>query len=104
MNSLPQRFVEDKALRDAAKAVVDADLAIVKTSFAEQGVGGLVRGKITGKIKRRISTGARDVLDQATAQASDHPGVLAVLVGAVILWFARAPLLEWLGFGDEGEP
>lgn len=100
MNALPPRFHEDKALRDAAKAVLDADLAHFKASLDEQGIGGRVKDQITGKMKRRVVSGARDVLAQAKEQASDHRGVLAVLVGALIMWLAREPLLGWLGFAE----
>jgi hypothetical protein len=101
MTSLPKRYVEDKALRDAAKGVLEADLEHFKATLAEQGLAGRVQAQITGKIKRRISAGAQDVLAQAKETASDHRGVLAVLVGALILWFARAPLLELLGLDDD---
>lgn len=97
MTALPPRFQQDKALRDAAKAVLDADLAHFKASLDDQGIGGRVKAQITGKVKRRVVSGARDVLAQAKEQASDHRGVLAVLVGAIILWLAREPLLGWLG-------
>lgn len=100
MSALPQRFIEDKALRDAAKAVLDADIALFKASLEQQGIAGRVRSQITGKMQRRVINGARDVLDQAKEQASDHPGVLAILIGAIILWFAREPLLDLFGLGD----
>lgn len=99
MTALPQRFIEDKALRDAAKAVLDADLAHLNDSLAAQGIAGRVRAQLTGKVRRRISAGARDVLDQAKGAAEDNRGVLAVLVGALVLWLAREPLLSALGLG-----
>lgn len=101
MKPLPTRFIEDKALRDAAKAVLDADLALFKAGLAEKGIAGRLRDQITGKVRRRVVGGARDVLEQAKTQASDHPGALAVLIGAIILWFAREPLLGLLGLGDD---
>lgn len=103
MTSLPRQFREDKALRDAAKAVLDADIAHFKESIAEEGIGGRLKSQITGKVKRRVSSGAQDILDQAREQASDHRGVLALLVGAIVLWFARTPILGWLGLRDEDE-
>ncbi|MFN3988713.1 MAG: hypothetical protein ACK4IS_00485 [Erythrobacter sp.] len=104
MTSLPKRYLEDKALRDAARQVLDADLEHFKASLAEQGLVGRVGGQITGKVKRRISAGARDVLEQAKGVADDHRGVLAVLVGALVLWLAREPLLALLGLDDADEP
>lgn len=93
MTALPPRYVEDKALRDAAKGVLEADVAHFKAALDEQGIAGRVRAQITGKVKNRISAGAQDVIAQAKSAADDHRGVLAVLVGALILWLAREPLL-----------
>ena len=101
MPSLPQRFIEDKALRDAAKGVLDADLAHFQKVLAEQGITGRVRAQITGKVKNRISAGARDVLEQARDAAGDHRGVIAVLVAALVLWLAREPLLGLFGLTSE---
>lgn len=98
MTSLPKRYLEDKALRDAAKGVLEADLEHFKAALGEQGIAGRVRSQLTGKVRQRISAGARDVLEQAKGAAEDHSGVLAVLIGALVLWLARAPLLDLLGF------
>jgi hypothetical protein len=103
VTSLPQRFHEDKALRDAAKAVLDADLEHFKSSLDEEGIGGRVRSQITGKVKRRVVTGAQDILEQAKEQANDHRSVLAILLGAVMLWFMREPILGWAGLGEESD-
>lgn len=103
MTALPRQFREDKALRDAAKAMLAADVAHFKESIAEEGIAGRLKSQITGKVKRRVSSGAQDLLDQAKEQASDHRGVLALLVGAIILWFARTPILGLLGLREEDE-
>lgn len=106
MSRLPRQFEEDRALRDAARKVLDADLAHLKDGLAEQGIAGRVKAQVMGRISNRISEGARDVFDQAKEKASDHRGVLAALIGAIILWFAREPLLQFLGLDtdeDEGD-
>ena len=77
MTRLPARFIEDRALRDAARAVIEEDIA-------------------------RIRDGASDVLEQAKQQASDHRGVLALLVGAILLWLMRVPLLALL-LGEDSD-
>jgi predicted ATPase len=100
MSRLPRQFEEDRALRDAARKVLDADLTHLKESHAEQGIVGRIKAQVMGRISNRISDGARDVLDQAKEKASDHRGVLAALLGAIILWFARGPLLQFLGLDD----
>jgi predicted ATPase len=95
MTRLPDRFIEDRAIRDAARAVLAEDIEHLRTSLAEEGIASRVSSGVTGTISNRIRTGARDVLEQAKAQAGDNKGVLALLVGALVLWFARGPILEW---------
>lgn len=102
MTRLPDRFIEDRALRDAARAVLVEDIERLRANLGEQGIASRVSSGVTGTISARIRTGARDVLAQAKAQAGDHKGVLAVLIGAIILWFARGPILGWIEeLGDE---
>lgn len=96
MTRLPDRFIEDRAIRDAARAVLAEDIEHLRASLSEEGIASRVSSGVTGTISNRIRTGARDVLEQAKAQAGDNKGVLAVLVGALVLWFARGPILEWI--------
>jgi hypothetical protein len=108
MTGLPQRFIEDRAMRDAARAVLVEDIEHLRASLSEQSIASRVTSGVTGTITSRIRTGARDVLAQAKAQAGDHKGVLAILLGAIILWLARGPILDWIDDwakdGDEFEP
>lgn len=101
MTRLPERFIEDRALRDAAHAVLEEDLARLRTSLSEQSVASRMSSSVSGTISSRISAGASDVLAQAKTLASDRYGVLALLVGAILLWFARQPLLEWFNALDD---
>ncbi|OBV12675.1 hypothetical protein [Erythrobacter dokdonensis] len=93
MTDLPARYLEDRALRDAARAVLDEDMARLRASLAEQGVASRVSSSVGSTVSSRIRTGANDVLEQAKQRASDNPGVLAVLIGAILLWLMRAPIL-----------
>ena len=95
MTHLPDRFIEDRALRDAARAVVLADIERLRASIGEEGIASRVSSGVSSTISGRIRAGARDVLAQATAQASDYKGALALLLGAIILWFSRGPILDW---------
>lgn len=95
MTSLPPRFLEDRALRDKARAVLAEDIERLRDSLSEEGIASRVSSGVSSSISTRIRTGARDVLAQAKAQAADSKGVLALLVGAILLWFARAPLFAW---------
>lgn len=96
MTHLPRRFIEDRALRDAARAVLVDDIERLRANLSQESIASRVSSGVTGTISSRIRTGAADVLAQAKAQAGDHKGVLAMLMGAIILWFARGPILDWL--------
>lgn len=100
MSRLPPRFLEDRAMRDAARAVLEEDIARLRASLGEQGVASRVSSSVGTTITGRIRAGANDVLEQARQTASDYRGVLAVLVGAILLWLMRGPLLALI----EGEP
>jgi len=99
MTALPARFIEDRALRDAARAVLEEDVARLRESLEEEGVTSRVTSSVGTNITGRIRAGANDVLEQAKQAASDHRGVLAVLIGAILLWLMRGPLLALI----EGE-
>lgn len=103
MTPLPDRFIEDRALRDAARAVLTDDLARLRENLSEQGLASRVSSSVSSTITGRMKAGARDVLAQARAQAGDHKGVLALLIGAIILFFARGPILDWLDDSEEAE-
>jgi hypothetical protein len=93
MTALPPRFIEDRALRDAARAVLEEDVARLRESLEEEGVTSRVTSSVGTNITGRIRAGANDVLEQAKQAASNHRGVLAVLIGAILLWLMRGPLL-----------
>ena len=99
MTALPPRFIEDRALRDAARAVLEEDVARLRESLEEEGVTSRVTSSVGTNITGRIRAGANDVLEQAKQAASDHRGVLSVLIGAILLWLMRGPLLALI----EGE-
>jgi hypothetical protein len=103
MTALPPRLIEDRALRDAARAVIEEDIAMLRASLGEQGVASRVSQSVGTTITGRIRAGASDVLEQAKQTASDHRGVLAVLVGAILLWLMRGPLLALLDDEDAAD-
>lgn len=96
MSDLEKRLLEYRALRDAAKANFLADVEHAKHSFSGK--------NIAGRFVERISDGARDVFDQASETAEDNRGIIAALIGAIILWLSRGPLLELLGLAPEENP
>ena len=100
MTKLPDQFIEDRALRDAARSVFMADIAHAKTTLSGKG--------IAKRVTSRVGDGAKDVLAVAKVNADDNRGIIAALLGALILFFAREPILKILGFApdsadDEGD-
>lgn len=92
MTKLPQQFIEDRALRDAARSVLMADIEHAKVSLSGKG--------IATRVGSRVGDGAKDVLEVAKVHADDKRGILASLIGAAIMFFAREPILEILGIKD----
>ena len=98
MSDLERRLAEDKGLRDAALRLFKADLALVRADLGERGVG--------QRIADRLGTSAMDLLDEGIDYAEDNKGKIAAGIAAVVLWFARRPILSALGrlIGDDEEP
>jgi len=92
-----RRLTEDKALRDAALGLFKADLALVRADLAERGLG--------QRVSDRLGESTMDMLDEAVDYAEDNKGKVAAGIAAVVLWFARGPILAALGrlIGDENE-
>lgn len=86
MSKLEQQFLEDRALRNAAKALLDADIARVKANLDDKSVG--------KRALDRAKDGAAEVFEQASIKADTNHGILVVLIGAIVLWFARNPILS----------
>ncbi len=97
MSRLPPQFIEDRALRDAARDVFMADVEHARVSISGKG--------IAARVGSRVGDGAKDVFEVARVHADDKRGILAALIGAVVLFFAREPILEIFGITqpDEGE-
>ena len=95
MTARRERMLEDRHLRDAARALVEADIENLRADLAVKGIG--------ERAVDRITEGASEVYDEAIEVAADHKGALAAIVAALLLWFARHPILEAL-FGEDEEP
>jgi hypothetical protein len=97
MSDLERRLAEDRMLRDAALALFKADFAFIRTDIAEKGVG--------ARIAHRLGDGTRELLDDAVDYAEDNRGAVAAAIAAVVLWFARGPILDGLTrlFRDEDD-
>lgn len=91
MSRLPDQFYEDRALRNAARTVLMADVEHARATLSGKGMASRVAG--------RVADGAKDVFEVAKEHADDKRGILAGLIAAVLLWFAREPLMEIFGRG-----
>lgn len=100
MSRAELQLAEDRALRDAALAVFQADLRFIREDLAARGVG--------ERIADRLGDATMDLIDDAADYAEENKGQVAAAVAAVVLWFARAPLLAGLahlvGQENEAEP
>lgn len=89
MSQLPEDFKQDRALRDAALAVLVADIEHARVSLSGKAVAARVVGT--------IGDGAKDAFELAKGHADDNRGFIAALIAVLALWLARVPLLEILG-------
>ncbi|QIQ86162.1 hypothetical protein [Erythrobacter sp.] len=95
MPDIDPRLAEDRALRNAALAVLKADIEHAKESFTPK--------SIAARTGTRLKEGAEEVYEIAKDRADDNRGVIAVLIGALFLFLARQPILEILGLADPPE-
>ncbi len=92
MSRLDQQFEEDRALRNAALSVLKTDVEHAKNALSGKA--------IAERVSSRVGDGAKDAIDIAKGHADDNRGILAALIGALLLWFAREPILEVFGLGS----
>lgn len=96
------KLTEYRALRDAAWAMVHADLDTLRADLSAHGVG--------ERIKDRAAEEAQDAWDNARDVATEHKGVVAGTVLAIVAWLLRGPIGDGLAalFGrdddDDAEP
>ncbi|MBO0750313.1 MAG: hypothetical protein J2O44_07800 [Porphyrobacter sp.] len=96
MSDPAARLAEDRKLRDAALEVFSTDLRFIRQDLRARSVG--------QRITDRIGDSAMEMVDEAVDYAEANRGRVAAAVAAIVLWFARAPLLNGLarifGFDD----
>ena len=71
------KMIEDKRLRDAARALVTADIENLKSDLAMKSPG--------ARLADRLAEGASEVYDEALDVARHHKGALAAIGAAMIL-------------------
>jgi len=86
MSDLRAQMIEDRALRDAAKSLLDADVENVREDFSGKG--------LAVRAKDRLTEGASEVYDEASHVAADNKGALIAIIAALVMWFARNPITD----------
>jgi hypothetical protein len=97
MNPLEVRLAEDRALRNAALDVFSTDLRFIRQDLRARSVG--------KRITDRIGDSAMEIVDEAVDYAQANRGSIAAAAAAIVLWFARVPLLNGLSriFGADDD-
>ena len=88
MPSVDKRLREDRAVRDAARNLIEADLGIVKGDVKERGVG--------SRAATFASEHSRNVAHGALAYASQKPIMAAGIVTAILAFLFRDTLIDAL--------
>lgn len=96
MSKLDEKLAQDRATREAARSVVEADLMLLRQDWAPK--------PVMRRLAARTGAAGIGVKRDAVAWANRHSTVLAAtggaLVSAAAFWFARAPILRAIGLRD----
>ncbi len=97
MTDAEQRLVADRGNRNSARGLFDRRLARVKADLSARSV--------PDRVKDRVQEQVFDALDLGIDVAKESKGIIAVVAGAIGLWFFRQPLIglamDWFGRRDE---
>lgn len=95
MAKIDRQLREDRALRDAARRLLEADLGLVKGDVQDRGVG--------QRAADLVGSESRDLAGKALDKARAHPGLVIGSVVALLLVLLRNPLLDLLIAFLEGD-
>jgi hypothetical protein len=85
MSNIEQRLADYRDLRDSSKKVLMDDIEHARTTFSTKG--------LTNRYLGGVAEGAKDVYEVAKVHTVDNRGIIAIVLGALALWFGREPLL-----------
>lgn len=90
------RLAEFRGLREEAWRIVKEDLAQLQADLESRGIG--------ERIKDRIGEEAHEVWDATRDIATEHKGIVAATVAALIAWLLRGPIGAAINalFGSDG--
>jgi len=88
MSEAIRKLTEARAVRDAARAAFDGQLAQLRGDAEAHSIG--------GRIAERLGDDARATFHQALDVASESKGVIAGTLAALALWFLRNPIIAWV--------
>ena len=85
---------ENRHVREAARALVEADLKNLRADLSIRSIG--------ERAVDRLTEAAGEVCEEAIEVATENKGIVAAMLGVLLLWFAREPLQDALfGEGEE---
>ena len=90
------RLAELQVLRDDAWTIVKADLEALQVGLEQRGIG--------ERIKDRAAEEAHEAWEHTVDIASEHKGIVAATLLALVAWFLRGPIgsaFEALFGGDD---
>lgn len=85
MSKVEEQLADYRALRDSSKQVLMADIEHARATFSAKG--------LTNRYLGGVAEGAKDVYEVAKVHTVDNRGIIAIVLGALALWFGREPLL-----------
>jgi len=89
MSDIDRRLQEDKAMRDAAKRIVDADINLLRGDTRERSIG--------KRAAEGVTATSRTAADRALAYGKSNPLVVGGGIVASLLFLFRHTILDMLG-------
>jgi len=95
MSKIEERLADYRTLRDSSRKVLMADIEHTRTTFSAKG--------LTSRYFGGVIEGGKDVYEIAKVHTVDNRGIIAIVLGALALWFGREPLLAAMAQDLENE-
>ncbi|MEP1420332.1 MAG: hypothetical protein ABJK59_01005 [Erythrobacter sp.] len=85
MSKIEERLADYRSMRDSSRSVLMAEIEHARTTFSAKG--------LTSRYLGGVIEGGKDVYEVAKVHTVDNRGIIAILLGALAVWFGREPLL-----------